>query len=53
MRKSLEKGGRVIKAVYFPENGFASVVSDGGKRPIEVGLIGREGMTGVAVVLGG
>ena len=52
MRKSLEKGGRVIKAVYFPENGFASVVSDGGKRPIEVGLIGREGMTGVAIVLG-
>jgi CRP-like cAMP-binding protein len=52
VRKSLEKGGRVIKAVYFPENGFASVVSDGGRRPIEVGLIGREGMTGVAIVLG-
>jgi CRP-like cAMP-binding protein len=53
LRKSLERSGRVIKAVYFPEDGFASVVADGGKRPIEVGLIGREGMTGIAVVLGG
>jgi len=53
VRKSLERGGRLIKAVYFPENGFASVVSNSGKRPIEVGLIGREGMTGIAVVLGG
>jgi CRP-like cAMP-binding protein len=52
LRKVLERRDRPIKAVYFPETGFASVVADGGKRPIEVGLIGREGMTGLPVVLG-
>ncbi len=37
-----------IDAVYFIDRGFASVVADGaGKRGIEVGLIGREGMTGL------
>jgi CRP-like cAMP-binding protein len=42
-----------IDAVYFLEKGFASVVADSsGKRAIEVGIIGREGMTGLPVVLG-
>jgi CRP-like cAMP-binding protein len=50
--KVLERRGRPIKAVYFPETGFASVVANGA-RPIEVGVIGREGMTGLPVVLGG
>ncbi len=52
VRKVLERRGKPIKAIYFPESGFASVVADGGKRPIEVGLIGREGMTGLPVILG-
>ena len=53
LRKVLERGGKPIKVIYFPERGFASVVADsGGKHPIEVGLIGREGMTGLPVVLG-
>ena len=52
VRKVLERRGKPIKAVYFPESGFASVVADGGKQPIEVGIIGREGMTGLPVVLG-
>ena len=52
VRKVLERKDRKIAAVYFPESGFASVVADGGKRPIEVGIIGREGMTGLPVVLG-
>lgn len=52
VRKQLERRGRSIKAVYFLESGFASVVANGGKRPIEVGLIGREGMSGIPVVLG-
>jgi CRP-like cAMP-binding protein len=51
LRKLLERRARPIKAVYFPASGFASVVA-GGDRPIEVGLIGREGMTGLPVVLG-
>jgi len=47
----LERRNKPIKAVYFPESGFASMVSDGGK-PIEVGLIGREGMTGLPIIYG-
>jgi CRP-like cAMP-binding protein len=53
VRKMLERSHRRIDSVYFPESGFASVVADGaGKTPIEVGVIGREGMTGLAVLLG-
>ena len=52
LRKVLGRANKKITAVYFPESGFASVVVNTGK-PIEVGLIGREGMTGLPVVLGG
>ena len=53
LRKSLERPNRRIDAVYFPEVGFASVVAvqSSGKQ-VEVGLIGREGMTGLPIVLG-
>jgi len=51
LRKVLEQANKPIKAVYFPESGFASVVVNSGK-PIEVGLIGYEGMTGLSVVFG-
>src|SRR5215210_1181140 len=54
LHKVMERKGKPIKAIYFPESGFASVVANGGsKHPIEVGLIGREGMTGMPIVLGG
>jgi CRP-like cAMP-binding protein len=53
LRKQLEAQGKPIDHVYFPESGFVSVVADAhGIRGIEVGLIGREGMTGLAVVMG-
>ena len=53
MHKALEARNRKIRTVYFMESGFASVVANGSTRPsIEVGLIGREGMSGLAVVLG-
>ncbi len=52
LRHNLEIRNKPIEHVYFIENGFASVVADGtGDRSIEVGLIGREGMTGMAVVM--
>jgi CRP-like cAMP-binding protein len=51
LRKVLEQANKPIKAVYFPESGFASVVVNTGK-PIEVGLIGHEGMTGLSIVFG-
>jgi CRP-like cAMP-binding protein len=52
LRKSLEKSNRRIDAVYFPESGFASVVAIQYGKEVEVGLIGREGMTGLPIVLG-
>src|SRR5437588_3413593 len=53
IRKHLEKPNKRIEAVYFPDSGFASVVAiqSNGKQ-VEVGLIGREGMTGLPIVLG-
>src|SRR5437879_1419497 len=49
----LERLNKAIEHVYFLDSGFASVVANGQEdRSIEVGLIGREGMTGVAVILG-
>lgn len=52
VRKQLENRNKTIEHVYFIEHGFASVVANGTGRSIEVGLIGREGMTGLAVVMG-
>jgi CRP-like cAMP-binding protein len=53
VRKSLEQPNRRIDAVYFPHSGFASVIAiQSGKRQVEVGLIGREGMSGLPIVLG-
>jgi CRP-like cAMP-binding protein len=42
-----------LKHVYFPEGGVTSIVTveQGGKRT-EVGLFGREGMSGTSLVLG-
>ena len=53
VRYIIEEPGRAIRHVYFVERGFASMVANGiSGREVEVGLIGREGMTGTAVVLG-
>lgn len=53
LRKMLEKPNKTIEAVYFPETGFASVVAiQRSGKEVEVGLIGREGMTGLPIVLG-
>lgn len=52
LRKQLENRNKAIDQVYFIERGIASVVANGTGRSIEVGLIGREGMTGLAVVMG-
>jgi CRP-like cAMP-binding protein len=49
----LETPDKRVDAVYFPEAGFASVVAvQKGDTKVEVGLIGREGMTGLTIVLG-
>jgi CRP-like cAMP-binding protein len=53
LHKMLEAPNKRIQAIYFMEKGIASVVAVGkGNRQIEIGIIGREGMSGVAVILG-
>jgi CRP-like cAMP-binding protein len=53
VHRPLEGRNRRIDHVYFIEAGFASVVANGSGKPgIEVGIIGREGMTGLAIVMG-
>jgi CRP-like cAMP-binding protein len=51
VRKQLHPRNRRIDHVYLPESGIASVVGDG-ERALEIGIIGREGTTAVAVAMG-
>ncbi len=51
--QSLHRSGEPIEVIYFVESGFISaltMLSDG--QPLEIGLIGREGVAGVSVILG-
>lgn len=51
--ESLHRAGEPIVHVYFVESGFISalsMLSDG--QPLEIGLIGVEGVAGVSVILG-
>ena len=53
LRRPLEDANKPIRHVYFPETGIVSVVAEGTRdRQSEVGIIGREGMTGINVVMG-
>lgn len=53
VRQVLEAPNKPIQNVYFMEQGFASVVGNGSdNHQVEVGIIGREGMSGTAVVIG-
>ena len=53
VRHKIEESNKPIKHVYFPESGIISVVAViGGDLQAEVGIIGREGMTGHAVIMG-
>src|SRR5690348_4253291 len=49
---AIERSTRLVKSVYFPQSGIVSVVATSLGSKIEVGLIGREGMTGLCVLLG-
>jgi len=47
----LEPGER-IRHVFFPGNSVVSLLTEEGKRAVEVGLVGHEGMVGVSLALG-
>lgn len=51
IRQVLEEPDQPIGHVYFPEDGIVSVVGHSEER-VEVSIIGKEGMTGMMVVLG-
>src|SRR5689334_20408258 len=53
-RERLQSANRQVRDIYFPASGLASVVATAGseRRQAEVAVIGREGMTGLPVVLG-
>src|SRR5262249_35840286 len=50
----LQMANRTMKTIHFPESGMISVVAitGGGRHQTQIGLIGREGMTGMPVVFG-
>jgi CRP-like cAMP-binding protein len=52
VRTKLEQPLRTIEHVYFMSNGIASVVAKYPEKDIEIGLVGCEGMTGIAIILG-
>jgi CRP-like cAMP-binding protein len=50
-RLQLELPDRKIEYAYFPETGIASIVAPSAPgMQVEVGIVGREGMTGIAAV---
>jgi CRP-like cAMP-binding protein len=51
LRRQLQARNKRVQNIFFIESGIASVVANG-EHNIEVGIIGREGMTGVSVVMG-
>lgn len=54
LQKSLIDAGGVIDFVYFPTEGVISIVSlSASGDMIEVAVVGREGFTGINVLLGG
>lgn len=51
--RMFEESDVAIETICFPVDGFISVVAKGaGKRAIEAGIVGPEGMTGVSLLLG-
>jgi CRP-like cAMP-binding protein len=51
-RQVLIEPNTPIAHVYFPEAGMSSVTNNGSGGKIEVGVVGREGMVGLPIVLG-
>lgn len=49
----LEKPNQRIENIYFAEEGLISIIAvNDGETQVEVGIVGREGVTGLAILLG-
>ena len=52
-RLSVEEPNAPIRFAYFPDDGIVSVVANGGHgRAVEVGIIGRDGVTAQPAIMG-
>jgi CRP-like cAMP-binding protein len=52
-RQTLARAGQPVEHIYFLEDGVASIVASGADLVItEVGIFGREGLSGISVLLG-
>ena len=52
VRQAFEEANKPIEHVYFPETGIVSIVAKSRHEQAEAAIVGREGMTGIPVVLG-
>lgn len=52
VRQIFEEANKAFEHVYFPEAGIVSIVAKSRHEQAEAGIVGREGMTGIPVVLG-
>jgi CRP-like cAMP-binding protein len=52
LRQTFEEENKPIEHVYFPEDGIVSIVAKSRHEQAEAAIVGREGMTGIPVVLG-
>jgi CRP-like cAMP-binding protein len=52
VRDNIDEPNALIKQVVFPTSGMLSLVTGGDESRIEVGIIGREGMSGAPLLLG-
>jgi CRP-like cAMP-binding protein len=53
VKQTLETPNKQIKYNYFIDDGLASIIAIGeNERRLEVGIIGRDGVTGLAVIMG-
>jgi hypothetical protein len=52
LRQRLQPANRQIRNVYFIETGIASVIAVSAGDHAEIGIVGRDGMTGPPVVHG-
>ena len=52
VRGSVDQANQPIRHIVFPLSGIVSLIAHEGEYQLEVGIVGREGMTGAPLVLG-